>query len=228
MRKNEKDEGGRMKDEERKKLKVESMTDFNFYSVAKNYYDNEQYAKIRGTRIGIAGAGGLGSNCAINLVRSGFEDFVIADFDVVEASNLNRQAYNVCHLGRPKVECLSELMRAINPGCTVRPVRERVDERNIAALFENCRVVVEAFDKAECKAMLSQAFMGSLKLVVSVSGIGGFGNSDRIVTRKIRDNYFLIGDGVSGVGNSIKPYAPCVNIAAAKQADVVLSWVIDH
>jgi sulfur carrier protein ThiS adenylyltransferase len=63
------------------------MADFNFYSVAKNYYTDEQYAKIRGVRIGIAGAGGLGSNCAINLVRSGFEDFVIADFDVVEASN---------------------------------------------------------------------------------------------------------------------------------------------
>ncbi len=202
------------------------MTDFNFYSVGKNYYTDEQYAKIRGTRIGIAGAGGLGSNCAINLVRCGFEDFVIVDFDLVELSNLNRQAYTVCHIGRPKVECLGELMRAINPGCTVRLVQKRADEGTIAALFENCRVIVEAFDKAECKAMLSQAFMGSSKLVVSVSGIGGFGNSDRIVTKKIRDNYFLIGDETSGVGDGVKPYAPCVNIAAAKQADVVLSWVI--
>lgn len=202
------------------------MTDFNFYSVGKNYYTDEQYAKIRGTRIGIAGAGGLGSNCAINLVRCGFEDFVIVDFDLVELSNLNRQAYTVCHIGRPKVECLGELMRAINPGCTVRLVQKRADEGTIAALFENCRVIVEAFDKAECKAMLSQAFMGISKLVVSVSGIGGFGNSDRIVTKKIRDNYFLIGDETSGVGDGVKPYAPCVNIAAAKQADVVLSWVI--
>ena len=96
----------------------------------------------------------------------------------------------------------------------------------IAALFEDCRVVVEAFDKAECKAMLSQAFLGSSKLVVSASGLGGFGNSDRIITRRLRDNYFLIGDGGSAVGDGIKPYAPCVNIAAAKQADVVLSWVI--
>jgi len=51
--------------------------------------------------------------------------------------------------------------------------------------------------------MLSQAFMGSSKLVVSVSGIGGFGNSDRIVTKKIRDNYFLIGDETSGVGTAL-------------------------
>jgi thiamine biosynthesis protein ThiF, family 2 len=204
------------------------MADFNFNSVAKKYFTDEQYDKIRETRIGIAGAGGLGSNCAINLVRCGFEKFVIADFDVVELSNLNRQAYTVRHIGRPKVECLSELMRAINPECVVRPVRERVDESNIAALFEDCPVVVEAFDKAESKAMLSQAFFGSSKLVVSASGLGGFGNSDRITTRKIRDNYFLIGDGTSGVGNGVKPYAPCVSIAAAKQADIVLSWIIDQ
>ena len=204
------------------------MADFTFHSVAKNYYTDEQYAKIRETRIGIAGAGGLGSNCAINLVRSGFEDFVIVDFDLVELSNLNRQAYTVCHVGRPKVECLSELLRAINPGCTVRLVQKRADEGAIAALFEDCGVIVEAFDKAETKAMLSQAFLGSSKLVVSASGLGGFGNSDRIITRRLRDNYFLIGDGSSAVGDGIKPYAPCVSIAAAKQADVVLSWVIDH
>lgn len=202
------------------------MPDFNFYSVAKNYYSDEQYAKILGTRIGIAGAGGLGSNCAINLVRCGFENFVMVDFDTVEVSNLNRQVYAVCHIGRPKIECLAELMLEINPGTSIRAIQKRIDENNIAGFFEDCDVVVEAFDKAESKAMLSQAFMGSSKLVVSASGLGGFGNSDRIITRKIRDNFYLIGDGKSGVGDVIRPFAPRVSIAAAKQADVVLSWVI--
>jgi sulfur carrier protein ThiS adenylyltransferase len=202
------------------------MSDFNFNSVAKKYFTDEQYARIRAACIGIAGAGGLGSNCAINLVRCGFDNFVIVDFDSVESSNLNRQAYTFCHIGRPKVECLSELMIAINPGCSIRAIQKRIDENNISKTFEDCRVVVEAFDKAESKAMLSQAFLGSSKLVVSASGLGGFGNSDRITTRKIRDNYYLIGDGTSGVGDDIKPFSPCVCIAAAKQADVVLSWVL--
>jgi sulfur carrier protein ThiS adenylyltransferase len=39
-------------------------------------------------------------------------------------------------------------------------------------------------------------------------------------------NFFLIGDGTSGVGPDRKPLAPCVNIAAAKQADAVLAWVL--
>ena len=43
--------------------------------------------------IGIAGAGGIGSNVAVNLVRSGVDNFIIADFDKIEESNLNRQYY---------------------------------------------------------------------------------------------------------------------------------------
>lgn len=57
------------------------------------YFSGEQLERIRRVKVGIAGAGGLGSNCAFNLVRSGFSDFVICDFDIVEPSNLNRQFY---------------------------------------------------------------------------------------------------------------------------------------
>lgn len=208
--------------------KKENIEEFNFESVAKNYYTDEQYKKIVKTRIGIAGAGGLGSNCAMQLVRCGFVDFTIVDFDVVEPSNLNRQAYFFRHIGRPKVECLAELMLAVNPRCRVCALQKRIEENNIAGVFEECLVVIEAFDKAECKAMLAQAFAGSTKLVVSASGLGGVGDSDGIVTRKIGENYFLIGDGVSAVGGSVKPFSPRVNVAAAKQADVVLSWTLTH
>jgi len=64
------------------------------------------------------------------------------------------------------------------------------------------------------------------KLLVGASGLAGYGSSDRIVTRKIRDRFYLIGDSVSEVSESVKPYAPCVAIAAAKEADVVLDWVL--
>ena len=46
-----------------------------------------------GVRIGIAGLGGMGSNVAVMLVRSGFRDLVVADFDTVDESNIARQAY---------------------------------------------------------------------------------------------------------------------------------------
>ena len=44
-------------------------------------------------RVGIAGAGGLGSNCAVSLARSGIGTLVISDFDVIEPGNLNRQYF---------------------------------------------------------------------------------------------------------------------------------------
>jgi sulfur carrier protein ThiS adenylyltransferase len=202
------------------------MPVFSFGAVCSRYFSKEQYAAIRTATIGIAGAGGLGSNCAINLVRSGFEKFIIADFDVVELSNLNRQAYLPEHIGRPKVDCLKDQMLKINPDCSVEKHQRRVDAANAPGIFGSSDVVVEAFDTAECKAMLVNLFLDSQKLVVSASGLAGFGNSDRILTRKIRENFFCIGDGVSGVGKDIKPLAPCVSIAAAKQADVVLEWVL--
>ena len=59
-------------------------------------------------RIGIAGAGGLGSNVAVNLVRTGVKKLKIVDFDVVDESNLNRQFYFMDQVGRPKVEALRE------------------------------------------------------------------------------------------------------------------------
>jgi sulfur carrier protein ThiS adenylyltransferase len=204
------------------------MSDFSFGAVGRCYFSENQYAAICSATVGIAGAGGLGSNCAINLVRSGFEKFIIADFDVVEVSNLNRQAYLPAHIGLPKVMCLQEQMRGINPRCSITAHKTEVCETNALGLFNSCDVVVEAFDRPESKAMMVNLFVATGKLVVSVSGLGGYGNSDRIVTRKIRDNFYLIGDGVTGVDKNVRPFAPCVSIAAAKQADVVLEWVLNR
>jgi sulfur carrier protein ThiS adenylyltransferase len=202
------------------------MPDFSFASVAAQYYTEKQYAAIRKTTIGIAGAGGLGSNCAVCLVRSGFEKFVIADFDIVEASNLNRQAYGHGDIGKPKVTCLEESLRRINPGISVEARQVKLDTENAVTIYGPCDVVIEAFDKAENKAWFVNLFLPTARLVVSASGIAGHGNSDRIATRRVRENFFLIGDGVSGVDSDRRPLSPCVTIAAAKQADAVLSWVL--
>jgi sulfur carrier protein ThiS adenylyltransferase len=200
---------------------------FDFSQVSGFYYTPEQRSKIRSVRVGIAGAGGLGSNCALALVRCGFEKFVIADFDTVSVSNLNRQQYFPEDIGKPKVECLVASLQKINPSIDYRIKQIRIDSENAHNLFGECQCVVEAFDNAESKAMLAGEILGGDKLLVSASGIGGYGMSDRIVTRKVNDNFYLIGDGVSEVDANIKPYAPCVMIAAAKQADVVLNWVLN-
>jgi len=198
-----------------------------FQKMLPNYFSPDELNTIRLVKIGIAGLGGLGSNCAMNLVRCGFTRFVAVDFDSVEATNLNRQAYFPEHIGRLKTDCLVELLRTLNPAIVIEMHAVRIDSTNVQVIFGECDVIIEAFDHPGCKALLVQTFMNSGKLLVSVSGLAGYGSSDRIVTRKIHDRFFLIGDSVAAVSERLKPYAPCVAIAAAKQADVVLDWVLN-
>lgn len=199
---------------------------FSFREVTAHYFTPQQLSALQKVKIGIAGAGGIGSNCAVMLVRIGFSHFTIADFDRVAASNLNRQAYHTAHIGREKVQCLSEVCNTINPDVAISTFNLRIDATNVHTVFDECGVVVEAFDDAASKALLFGEYLHSDKLLVGVSGIAGFGDSDRITVRNVRDNCCIVGDNVSAVGDTLKPHAPRVTVAAAKMADIVLDWVL--
>ncbi len=190
------------------------------------YFSAADLEKIRSTRVGIAGAGGLGSNCALNLVRSGFVLFTIVDFDCVEPSNLNRQFYFQDQVGLKKIEALKANLLRINPDLDINALDVRLEEENVRDIFAGCQVIVEALDGAHDKAMISRMFINGDKLLVCVSGIGGWGDSDRIRVRKIKDRFFVVGDMESEVSGTLPPTSPVVSIAAAKQADLVLSHVI--
>ena len=192
------------------------------------YLSPEQLARIQSVTIGVAGAGGLGSNCCLMLVRCGFRRFVVVDCDVVDASNLNRQFFFIHQIGKPKVEALRENLLAINPDLEMEAVQAIVDETNVATLFAGCDVVVEAFDSPECKRLLVEAYLGSGKFLVAASGLAGWGDSDRIATRKVSENFHLVGDLRTVAGPSCPPMAPCVTLTAAKQADLVLTHVLGH
>ncbi|MBT7697715.1 MAG: sulfur carrier protein ThiS adenylyltransferase ThiF [Desulfobacterales bacterium] len=199
-----------------------------FLKGIQKHFSPEDLEKIAGTKVGIAGAGGLGSNCAVHLVRSGFSRLSIADFDRIEASNLNRQFYFYDQLGHKKTDKLKENLLKINPDAMIETRDIRLDEKNILEVFSDCNIIVEALDRAEDKAVMVEAFIKSQKLFISVSGIGGWGDSDRIKTHKINDNFYMIGDMLSEVGEDMPPTSAIVSIAAAKQADIILSRVIGH
>ena len=191
------------------------------------YLDEPRLQRIRDTKIGIAGVGGLGSNCAQLLARSGFVDFVLVDFDHVENSNLNRQFYFEDQIGQAKVQALARNLRQINPAVKLRTVQERVSADNVGQLFADRDVVVEAFDSPVSKRMIAEAYSRSGKLLVAASGLAGWGDNDRIKVHRIHSRFYLIGDLTSGVEGGLPPLAPRVMIAAAKQADIVLGWVLD-
>lgn len=201
---------------------------FDFDSgVNNNFYKPEEIAKIAKTTVAITGAGGLGSNCAMILVRAGFRKFILADFDVITDSNLNRQFYRPDQIGLVKVETLKENLLAINPGLEIVTHNTRVTEENIDDILAGADVVVEAFDGPESKALISQKMFADPRPYVCVSGIAGYGNADRIKTRELRNNNWLIGDGETGIDKA-PPLAPAVLVAAAKEADVVLTVTLDQ
>ena len=183
-------------------------------------------ARIRAVKVGIAGAGGLGSNCAQYLVRSGFRRLRLVDFDLVEASNLNRQFYFAAQTGQRKVAALRENLLAIEPDLEIESLAREITPDNVLDLFGDLDVMVEALDRAQAKALVVESLLGRVGCLVAASGLAGWGDPDAITVRRVRDDFYLVGDLVSGVGPGRPPLAPRVNVAAAKQADVVLTWVL--
>lgn len=184
-----------------------------------------QAARLAKARVGVAGAGGLGSNCAVLLARSGVGRFILVDHDVVEPSNLNRQHYLAEDVGRPKVEALASVLRAINPDIGVTARRVMLDETNTPGLFRGCDVVVEAVDDAATKRMLAEALLGDGRYLVSASGMAGWGGP-AMQARHLGDCMVVVGDFVNEVGPDLPPLAPRVVMAAAMQADAVLTRLL--
>lgn len=176
-------------------------------------------------KVGIAGCGGLGSNSAHCLVRSGINQLIVADFDEIEESNLNRQFYFKDQVGLPKSITLAENLKRINPDLKIKPLTQKLSRDNFMTHFGDCHIVIEAFDKAEEKKWIIEECQRHKKPLVSVSGIGGVGNSDDIIIRRLKDTLWLIGDLKTACEGDTPAAAPRVVTAAAKQADTVLHWI---
>ena len=184
--------------------------------------------------VGFAGVGGLGSNCAAALARTGVGSLVIADFDTVSESNLNRQFFFVDQIGMKKVEALYENLIRICSDVLVSIHPLRVTPQNLVALFGRCHAVVEAFDSADEKAWLIQEMARQLPDIplVAASGMAGVGELDRLqVVRQgnlivCGDGSFVGGKGASEVSVERPPLAPRVGIVANMQADAVLEVLL--
>jgi sulfur carrier protein ThiS adenylyltransferase len=186
----------------------------------------ERLQRLQSVKVGIAGAGGLGSNCAACLVRSGFKQLALVDFDIVEPSNLNRQFYFGDQVGMAKVEALRVNLLRINPDLDLTVKLQKITAANVEECFGDCQVVVEAVDQPETKRLVVEHFWYAAKLVVAASGIAGWDDADRLVTRRVNPHVYLVGDQVTATGESQPPLAPRVNVAAAKEANVILRWVL--
>jgi sulfur carrier protein ThiS adenylyltransferase len=184
-------------------------------------------AVLRQSSVGIAGAGGLGSNVAVSLARAGVGRLVIADFDKVEPSNLNRQQYFIDQVGERKVEALRDNLLAINPYSLYEIHDARVTRRNAAKIFARVDVLVEAFDRAEAKEMLIETCLTRFpgRPIVAASGLAGYGGNRKIHTRRM-GNLYICGDEESQCPKGVSPMAPRVALVAAMQANLVVELLM--
>ncbi|MFZ2956465.1 MAG: sulfur carrier protein ThiS adenylyltransferase ThiF [Candidatus Ozemobacteraceae bacterium] len=184
-------------------------------------------SRLKKAIVGIAGCGGLGSNIAVSLARVGVGHLIIADFDVVEPSNLNRQQYFVDQIGRLKVDALRENIARINPGVMVIPHSVKLDSENLFRIFPKLDVLVEAFDRADQKAMLVETvarFFPALPVVLGL-GMAGWGGNNLLRTRR-SGNLYICGDGFAEAAPAFGLMAPRVGVVANMQANQVMEILL--
>lgn len=199
-------------------LKEEDLLKRNVKGIAK---------KLKKAKVCILGLGGLGSNVAVLLARAGIGYLKLVDFDVVEVSNLNRQQYRISHIGIKKTEAIKSIIKEINPFVEIEVLNKKVDRENILSVVGDVEIVVEAFDVAETKAMaIEELLTNGNKILISASGMAGIGSANEIITRKIRDNFYLIGDNYSDYEEYSGIMSTRVMLCAAHQANVVLRLIV--
>ena len=187
------------------------------------------HQRLKAAVVGIAGLGGLGSSIAVALARIGVGKLILADYDIVEPSNLNRQQYFVDQIGMMKTEALLATLERINSCISIVTHPVRLTRDNIPKIFKAVDVLVEAFDRAEEKAMLIETAVRHLPdtPVVAASGMAGYGSANRIVTRRVRHNLYICGDGESAAGPGHGLMAPRVGVAAHHQVNMVMRLILE-
>ncbi len=186
------------------------------------------YEKLRVASVAIAGLGGLGSHIALMLARAGVGGLHLVDFDTVDVSNLNRQAYRIEHLGMAKHEALCAMLREVNPCIELSGAQRRVDEGNVVEMFSDFPLVCEAFDNEYAKAMLVEQLLLCCPemRIVAGSGLAGYGSANAIVTRRAMSRLYVCGDEQSALAAHEPLVASRVMLCAAHQAHMVLRLIL--
>ena len=189
------------------------------------YLNPQQLALIQSKKIGIGGAGGLGSNCAMMLVRTGFRHLEIIDQDVIDPSNLNRQQFYAAEVGLPKVTVLKKRLLDINPDADILAHQLKWQEENAENFFKGFDFIVEAFDVTDWKHRFVQYYAPRFAIVVSGVGMAGLREKKPMTVKKI-GNVYICGDRSTDSAQWHPPMAPRVTQCAAMMAEIILDLTL--
>ena len=187
-------------------------------------HGKELHRAFASATVAVCGLGGLGSNIAIALARAGIGKLILIDFDRVDITNLHRQQYKADQIGRYKTEALADNLREIAPYIELEMHTGRITEDNAVKLLQGADIICEAFDDAECKAMLTEIVLTEMRdnYLVAASGMAGLNDANRIKTRKVTSKFYLCGDEESDVADGLGLVSSRVMLCAAHEAHTVL------
>jgi sulfur carrier protein ThiS adenylyltransferase len=177
--------------------------------------------------VAVAGCGGLGSNAAVALVRAGIGKLIIADHDLVELSNLNRQYFFLSDVGKKKTEALAAHLKAINPNLILEAHFVKLTAKSVRRLFNEADLLIEAFDRAQSKAWLIETWCTNFpgKPVVCASGLSGHGNTSSLVVRRSGD-IVMVGDGETDMSMGL--VSSRVAVAANMEANEAIELLVGN
>lgn len=170
------------------------MTKLESSGPALTEYDSKRYArqimikgfgtegqrKLKNTRVFVAGVGGLGSPVCTYLAVAGFGHMTIADLDVVDLSNLNRQILHWDrNVGEPKVKSGKEKLNQINPAIEISVFQGKIDDSNVEELTKGHDIIIDAMDNFPTRFLLNRA---ALKHGVPFIHASVWGLEGRIIT----------------------------------------------
>jgi sulfur carrier protein ThiS adenylyltransferase len=162
------------------------------------------------------------------LVRAGVGRLTLVDFDRVEADNLDRQFFFADQVGRMKTEALAENLRRIEPDVELTLANDVITEENLVWLVTGADVIAEGVDAARTKAMIANVCMRDLPDVslVTVSGLAGTSSVNAILTERIAEKLYVVGDLESDAAAGLPLLSSRVMAAAAAQAHMVLRLLL--
>lgn len=134
--------------------------------------DVEGQQRLLNARVVIIGLGGLGSAAALYLAASGIGTLVLADFDRVELSNLQRQIiHNEAGLGQTKAASAAQAIAALNPDCQVEIIEQRLDDDALAQQVGQADVVLDCTDRFSSRYAINRACVAHSTPLVSGAAI---------------------------------------------------------
>lgn len=209
------------------KGKKPSMNELESVMIAR--HTPKVHEKLKAGKVAILGLGGLGSNIAISLARIGVGKLILVDYDVVDTSNLNRQQYFIDDIGKYKTQAMKNHLHKINPFIDIEINNSYITKENMNFLNE-VDIIIEAFDDPNCKAEITNFVLINMKdkYLIASSGMAGYYDSNIIVTKKIRDKFYMCGDFVHEAKEGDGLMAPRVAICANHMANLASKILIDY